>query len=84
MKPLTIGVLMLIIFAVVGKEARIALEITLSVAFTLGLFISILLGMKIDVNKSEEETEEAETSEDESPQEQTVPNIPPEEATQSI
>lgn len=82
MRPITIGVLMLVIFAVVGNEARIALEITLSVAFTLGLFISILLGMKIDVNKSKEETEDAKASGDESPQEQIVPNIPQEEAAQ--
>lgn len=83
MKPITIGVLMLIIFAVVSNEARIALEITLSVAFTLGLFISILLGMKIDVDKSKAKTEEV-TSKGESSQEQTMPNIPQEEATQGI
>ena len=82
MKPITIGVLMLIIFAGVSSEARIALEIALSITFTLALFVSILLGMKNYMDKSETETEEVDTPEGESSQEQTVPNIPQEQVAQ--
>ncbi len=84
MKPITIGILMLIIFAVVGNEARIALEITLSIAFTLGLFISILLGMKVNADEPETEAEELLALEGESLQEQTVSTIPQEEAAQGV
>ena len=59
MRTVILGIALLVIFAFVSQEAKIALEISLAIVFTLVLFISLLIDLGT-FYKSEEEEEEFE------------------------
>ena len=59
MRSVVLGIALLVIFALVSREAQVVLQISLAVAFTLVLFISVLIDLgKVYKPKTEEEFDE--------------------------